>query len=227
MAQQLIMCLDGESMKLLGQMEPEVRENYDKLVAELNRRYDPLERAPAYKIEFRSRTHHRHENFMTYAQELKRLGTRAYPDLDIDSLEQFVLDQFIIGLGSLELRRHVQFGHPDNIHQAISLAIEYEAFEMSTNQHDRLRKPKGEVNMVHPYDDDDDDDDEAGAVSQTITARNPADQSDCEEGAVCTLEHQSNKSRGPCSYCHRKNHTVDECFKLQRKRAENPNEGHN
>ena len=152
-AQQLVMSFDGEAMKLLGELSEEVLHDYKKLTEELNRRYDPLERAQAYKIEFRSRHRHKGENFMKFAQDLKRLVTRAYPNMPSVAHDQFVLDQFITGLSSIELRKHVQFGHPTDLNQAMSLAIEFEAFN-SANAADQQRKPRGEVNMVRPYSDD-------------------------------------------------------------------------
>ena len=70
--------------------------------------------------------------------------------MDASAQEQWVLDQFILGVGSVDLRRHVQFGHPRDVNAAISLAIEFEAFEAGTK--DKLRKPvnvnKGDVCAV-------------------------------------------------------------------------------
>lgn len=209
-AQQLIMSLDGEALKLLGQISEETRQDYKGLLAELNRRYDPHERAAAYKIEFRGRTRHRNENIMTYAQELKRLVVRSYPDLPSISHDAFVLDQFILGLGTLELRRHVQFGHPVDISQAISLAIEFEAFDTANNA-DRSRKPRGELNMVQPAsddDDDDDDNDESGAIACTMTT--------VQSENFRKAKFDKNLS---CRYCKKAGHSVETCFKLQNKKA--------
>ena len=195
-AQQLIMSLEGEAMKMLGQLPTEVKDDYSQLVATLNRKYDPQERASAYKIEFRGRIRRKSEMIMSYAQELRRLVIRAYPEMASESHDAFVLDQFVMGLGSLELRRHVQFGHPTDINQAISLAIEFEAFETAVGP-DRFRKPKGDVCLVQPADDDDDDDDDAsGAVACPIT----------------------DKRNLVCRYCKKTNHTIDQCFKLKNKR---------
>ena len=206
-AQQLIMSFDGEAMKLLGQIDRNTQLDYDKMVVELNRHYDPKERASAYKIEFRGRVRHRNENLMKYAQELKRLVTKAYPDQNACSHDNFVLDQFIMGLGSIELRRHVQFGHPQDINQAISLAIEFEAFDTANNV-DRSRKPRGELNMVRPSDDDDDDDDdEDGAVACTITD---------DPSGKYKSKYDKNTS---CRYCKKSGHNLENCYKLKNKKA--------
>ena len=201
-AQQMIMSLDGDAMKMLGQMTPEVKRDYYKIVAEMNRCYDPRERSTAYKIEFRGRVRHRNENIMAYAQDLRRLVNKAYPDMPMMSLDAFVLDQFIMGLGSMEIRRHVQFGHPADIDRAISLAIEYEAFE-AASANDRFKKPKGEVCMVKPSSDDDDDEDD-----------------DNEEGAACAINGGSgNYNNKVCTHCKKTNHTVENCFRLRKEQG--------
>jgi hypothetical protein len=109
---QLVMSFDGEALKLLGELSQEILDDYDKLVSELNRRYDPAERAEAWKIEFRNRSEKPNETVMQFDQALKRIVLKAFPNMDASAQEQWVLDQFILGVGSVDLRRHVQFGHP-------------------------------------------------------------------------------------------------------------------
>ena len=166
-AQQLVMSLEGEAMKLIGELKDEVLEDYHRLVNELNRKYDPDERAQAYKIEFCSCTRRKNGNIMAYAQELRRLVSRAYPEMDSAAHESFVLDQFTMGLGSLEIHRHVQFGHPKDINQSISLAIEFEAFETAHgSERDCFRKPRRDLNAVY---EESDNDEESLAVACTVT----------------------------------------------------------
>ena len=210
-AQQLIISLDGEAMKILGQLTSEVKDDYVKLVAEMNRRYDPKERASAYKIKFRGRIRNKQENLMIYAQDLKRLVSRAYPDIPHTSHDHFVLDQFITGLNTIDMRRHVQFGHPKNMDEAISLAIEFEAFE-AANRTSTMKPTRGEVTMVRPADDGEDSDDEFD-----------------DDGVACPISDFSGKKT--CKYCKQNNHTIDTCFKLKNKREwenrnrEAPNQG--
>jgi hypothetical protein len=145
-AQQLVMSFDGEALKLLGELSDDVLENYDLLVAELNRRYNPTERISAWKIEFRNRMKLPNETLTQYAQGLKRLVAKAYPNLPVAAQEQFVLDQFSLGLSNLEMKRHVQFGHPRTLNEALSLSIEFDAFE--SGNRDKLRKPPSKTGEV-------------------------------------------------------------------------------
>ena len=61
--------------------------------------------------------------------------------------EQWTLDQFMHGLNNRQLKQHMQFGHARDINQAISLAIEFEAFQQTNI--DRFKKPRmGEINAI-------------------------------------------------------------------------------
>ena len=52
-----------------------------------------------------------------------------FPSIPNECLEQWVLDQFVIGLNNHKLKTHVKFGHPKNLNEAFALALEYESFE--------------------------------------------------------------------------------------------------
>ena len=55
-----------------------------------------------------------------------------------------VIEQFIGWLPSKDLRRHVQFHHPNTIHQAIALASEFESFDERVDG----RKPENKDQSV-------------------------------------------------------------------------------
>ncbi|XP_061180593.1 uncharacterized protein LOC133189204 [Saccostrea echinata] len=58
----------------------------------------------------------------------------------MSSRENLVIDQYISGLGDIELKKYVQFAHPLTLDKAISLAVEFEAFEGAHNK--TLLKPR-------------------------------------------------------------------------------------
>ena len=104
-AKQLVMSFEGEAIKLLGELSDEALRNYELLVQELNRRYDPTERAQAWKIQFRGRMRKQNESVINYAQELKRLALKAFLNMSTEVKEQWVLDQFKLGLGKIAIQR--------------------------------------------------------------------------------------------------------------------------
>ena len=60
-----------------------------------------------------------------------RIASDAYPRMPPEARETIVIDQFVSGLPSKDLRRHVQFHHPSFFHEAMALASEFESFEES------------------------------------------------------------------------------------------------
>ena len=102
--------------------------------------------------------------------------------------ERWVLDQFRIGFGNIDVQRHVQFGHPRDLNAAISLAIEFEAFEAGTK--DKLRKP---TNILA----------EVCAVG------------DRYQSTQSSTSNSFDLSNIECRYCKKKGHFKNDCRKLK------------
>ncbi len=128
---QLVMSLRGQAQRLITDLSADQLDNYDTLKDFLSRRYNPAERESAYRCEFRCRRRGKTENAPDFGYALRRLAGRAYPNTSMDAREEIIVDHFINGLGNLEIKRHVQFNHPRSLDQAISFAVEFEAFEGS------------------------------------------------------------------------------------------------
>ena len=90
------------------------------------KRFNPKERTTPYRCEFRNRRRGKGESVEEYGYALNRL---AYRDMYAVAREIIIVEQFVIGLGNVDLQRYVQFGHPQTINQAVSLAGEYIAFQ--------------------------------------------------------------------------------------------------
>ena len=52
------------------------------------------------------------ESVTEYGFALNRIASDAYPRMPPEARETIVIDQFVSGLPSKDLRRHVQFHHP-------------------------------------------------------------------------------------------------------------------
>ena len=133
MGMQSAMCLKGDAQRIVTDSH-EVNGciDYNTLVGELNYRYNPAQREYTYKIEFRGRLKRNNETAMQYGYALRRLVSKAFPNVDRECQEQLVLDQFVMGLVNMDIKRHVQFGHPNDLNQAISLAAEFESFDQNS-----------------------------------------------------------------------------------------------
>jgi hypothetical protein len=152
------------------------------------------------------------ETIMQFAQALKRLALKAFPNMSTDAQEQWVLDQFTLGLINVELRRHVQFGHPHDLNEAISYAIEFEAFESGNK--DKLKKPANREAEVCALSGPKPSKNESGQDQNKGTQ--PSDDAPQASGGKDTGEKKSwDKSKIECRYCKKMGHMVRECRKLK------------
>ena len=89
----------------MGQLD-----DYAFLAVRLSRRYDPPEREEAHRAELRERTRRRNESADEFAENLKNLAQRAYPNADQNMLDNLVVERFREGHNNIELKKHVELG---------------------------------------------------------------------------------------------------------------------
>lgn len=130
-------CLRGPALKVLRELTITQLNDYGELKKCLKARFSPSEREYAHKQVFRGRCRQGDETLEEYGSALRSLASQAYPDEPATSRESNSIEQFIEGLGSIEVKRYVQFSHPKTLEEAVSNAIEIEAF---SNKHGRLPK---------------------------------------------------------------------------------------
>ena len=137
-ARMLTIKLRGEAQKFIGGLTHAQFSDFDTLKNLLTQRFNPQEREVAFRCEFRSRRRNKGESPSDFGYALRRLAQKAFPATPYTALEVQIIDQFILGLGSVELQKHVQFHHPPSLEAAINLAIEYTAV---VGNLDKVTKP--------------------------------------------------------------------------------------
>ena len=130
--------LRGEALKFPGGLTTSQKDTYSVLKHYLSQRFNPQEREVSYRCEFCNRRRQKGENPDDYGYALRWLGQRAFPKVPYPMLVPQIIDQFIAGLGSIELQKHVQFHHPETLEAAINHAIEYTAV---VGNLDKITKP--------------------------------------------------------------------------------------
>ncbi|MEW8092744.1 MAG: reverse transcriptase domain-containing protein [Candidatus Thiodiazotropha endolucinida] len=238
-AQMLSIHLRGEAQRLLSGLTVAQLTNYHAMKQIITDRYEPKEKDVAYRCQFRYRKRDKGESASDYGYHLNRLAQKAYPNLTLNQLEVHVIDQFITGLANYELQKHVQFGHPKSLHEAIGLATEYEALEGSV---DRIKKPTIESEKIAPIITQKSDNQQTGSItleqigklidkklnslsvnnrtrSRSPTparvqsaykqAKEPKDTTTNNQASI--TEKQAPKTEKYCTYCKRNNHMIEEC----------------
>ena len=67
---------------------------------------------------------------MDYGSDVMRLAQRAYPEFSNTTLDPVAHDQFVHGLLDIGMKRHVNLRSSGSLDEAITLATQYEQFEM-------------------------------------------------------------------------------------------------
>lgn len=134
-------------------MEPDILEDYDSLVLQLERRFKVKHTRETSQRLFYSRFMKPTENFRHFAADLKSLIHKAYPlGLTNEVREDMLLKQFFDGLTDAEdARYYVKYlQRPRSLDEAVDLMQEYQAYRGKAKT--GRRQP---VRMVIPADDPD------------------------------------------------------------------------
>jgi len=141
MGLQLAISLTDEAREVLGSLSTTQKHDYDCLVDALTRRFSPDGRESQYSLQLMNHSCQQNEDVTSYGHTIRRLAIKAYPGQNVD--EKWLVDMYIRGLPSQEMKRHVYLSKPLNLSEAINSAVTYEAFDRPINdKSDRFRKPK-------------------------------------------------------------------------------------
>ena len=130
---QLATCLRGKAQKVLSSIPESLNGDYETVRSTLEKRFNPPHRENAFRAGFRRRKREAHESLMDYGSDVMRLAQRAYPGFSYDALDQVAREQFISGLSDIEMKRFVDLRGPHSLDEAVSLATQFESFELSEN----------------------------------------------------------------------------------------------
>ena len=130
---QLATCLRGKAQKVLSSIPESLNGDYETVRSTLEKRFNPLHRENAFRAGFRRRKREARESLMDYGSDVMRLTQRAYPEFSSDALDQVAREQFISGLSDIEMKRFVDLRGPHSLYEAVSLATQFESFELSEN----------------------------------------------------------------------------------------------
>ena len=110
--QYLAVSLRGEACQAMRFLTPEVKQNYQGLVAVLNRRFSPGNHTKLFQIQLQNRTRRDKEGIPQLAQSIRHLVLQAFPQAHGELFEVLCRDHFLDALGDSDLRfkisKHIQ-----------------------------------------------------------------------------------------------------------------------
>ena len=108
------------------QANPQI--GYAQLLTELTQRFNPPQQSQLLEAEFRARTKIPSETQVQFAAALQKLAMRAFPGQHGTPLfERLVMNQFIDGQPSPDLRLHIRTAAPNGLDAAVRRALEIAA----------------------------------------------------------------------------------------------------
>ena len=122
----LVASLTGPAANMLIGMTMGQLDDYAFLAARLSRRYDPPEWEEAHRAELRARTRRRNESADEFAENLKNLAQRAYPNADQNMLDNLVVERFREGHNNIELKKHLCLYPSTGLQDLIGACVRFE-----------------------------------------------------------------------------------------------------
>ena len=127
-ALQLVASLRGAALEVLGHLTAAQRTDYQRVVEALRRRFGHHQQAEVYRARLKGRLRVRGEPLPQLAQEVETLVRRAYPMASEDMVGQLTKDHFVDALQDRELQLCVKQSRPKDVREALTSALETEAF---------------------------------------------------------------------------------------------------
>ena len=130
----LIASLRGPALSVLGTLPKGKIYELSQVIKALERRFGRILAQDVYKVQLKTRKRRRDEPLPHLAQEIEGLANRAYPSNpfilgNADLMQDITKDYFINALTDRQQQLYVMQSHPEAISDALSRALEYEAFQ--------------------------------------------------------------------------------------------------
>ena len=104
------------------------RADYDSVKTALTERFEPPSKRELYNAELQIRTKRQNEGWVDFAEELRRLTEKSFPELDPKSLEQMALSHFLSRLTNPQVAFAVRQQRPKKLEEAVRATLEIESY---------------------------------------------------------------------------------------------------
>lgn len=124
--------MTGKAQSAWRRISTEAKANYNTAKAALRKRFEPDCRRDLYVVEFQTRKRKGGEAWEEFADALRLLADKAFPDLEDKAKEQLSLDRFLASLDKPELALAVKQKRPKNIDEAVAFTLEMDSYMRTT-----------------------------------------------------------------------------------------------
>ena len=120
--------LIGRAQTAYGRLSESKKGDYLTLKKSLKERFEPDSRCELYLSEFSTRTRKAGEGWAEYADDLRLLADRAFPELEEKAREQLALNQYLSSLDNPQVAFNVKQKRTTDLAGAVGLTLETEPY---------------------------------------------------------------------------------------------------
>lgn len=135
----LALSIRGQAQAVLGDLPRDRGQHYETLVRSLQERFSPPNQTELYRVQLKKRRQRPLKTLSELGQAIRRLTNLAYPTAPGEVRETLAKDQFIDALIDSDIRIRIKQSRPANLNEAISLAVELEAYNKVEKRDRELR----------------------------------------------------------------------------------------
>ena len=144
-AQYLRVSLRGAANQFLRTLPEHKKQDYNQLVTLLGRRFNPDNQRELFRAELKNVTREDKQTLPELGEEVRRLARMAYPNAPEDMLDGIGKDHFIDALDDADLRWRVYQVKAKSLDDAITAAVEMEAYKKAEKQRGPSKKYVREI----------------------------------------------------------------------------------
>lgn len=108
------------------------KDTYEHAKASLKERFEPSSKKDLYLAELMTRKRGPAESWFDYAEELRRLAVKAYPDLDSLATEQIALTHFMSNIMDPQVSFAVKQALPKSLDDAVTTTLKVETYQSTS-----------------------------------------------------------------------------------------------
>ena len=120
--------LSGPARRLLSGVDHGAADGLERLIAALERRFQPRDQEAIYRAQLKARRQQKGESISQLSDAVEQLVRQAYPSADSGTLDELSLDYFTAALASNDHRQWVHQSRPTSYPAAVAVAQHAEAF---------------------------------------------------------------------------------------------------
>ena len=119
--------LTGRAQSVFQRLSDDQKDTFFHATTALQKWFEPVSKRQLYATELSKRRKRPTESWADLADNLKKLASKAYPDLAREGTDQLALTHYLMSLTDIQTALHVKQRSPGTLEEAVSFTLQVEA----------------------------------------------------------------------------------------------------